>query len=167
MLGLLQPWVYSRFLYYVSDLPLSVGTTLARKLSAWEGIPPLYAITRALVDKVLEPIDRTHVGSAPLTSPTPLAGTAMFRSPVPVPLGGVDPSPKLHRWDSLRRSVNSQTFRRGTSKPVSLWCPLRRAESQAPPEGPAAMAVSASSSFVPISVEPSRSLKRAKVAQDL
>lgn len=54
MMGLLNPDLKSRFLYYVSDLPLGTGTTLAAKMTLSEGMPPLYAITRVILRKVFE-----------------------------------------------------------------------------------------------------------------
>jgi CRP-like cAMP-binding protein len=42
-----------RFLYYVSDAPLESGDTLAERLGAAEGIPPLYAITREILSGIL------------------------------------------------------------------------------------------------------------------
>ena len=36
--GLLQPTVVSRFLYYVSDVPLEVASNLSQKLEPWEGL---------------------------------------------------------------------------------------------------------------------------------
>ena len=55
MRGLLLPSVKSRFLYYVSDLPLEVSDNLSRRLEPWEGIPPLYLISRAVIEEVLHP----------------------------------------------------------------------------------------------------------------
>ena len=48
-LGLLAPTVQARFLYYVSDLPLQQGEALSRAMTAAEGVPPLYAITREIL----------------------------------------------------------------------------------------------------------------------
>jgi hypothetical protein len=50
--NLVRSDIKMQFLYYVSDLPLDPDETLAEALSAHEGVPPLYAITR----EVLEPI---------------------------------------------------------------------------------------------------------------
>ena len=66
MRGLLLPTVKSRFLYYVSDVPLAVSENLTRRLEPWEGIPPLYLISRAVCESVmqlgdLEPV--VHVSS--------------------------------------------------------------------------------------------------------
>jgi CRP-like cAMP-binding protein len=52
-LGVLGEHVALRFLYYVSDVPLNTEETLAGALSAHEGVPPLYAITRELLRGVL------------------------------------------------------------------------------------------------------------------
>ena len=43
-----------RFLYYVSDLPLDQNATLSDRLQPQEGIPPLYAITREVLNGILE-----------------------------------------------------------------------------------------------------------------
>jgi len=48
-LGVLRPGARSRFLYYVSDMPLASGQNLSERLSPLEGIPPLYAITREVL----------------------------------------------------------------------------------------------------------------------
>jgi hypothetical protein len=47
--GVLNADVVSRFYYYVSDLPLDVGSNLSERLKASEGVPPLYAITRQIL----------------------------------------------------------------------------------------------------------------------
>jgi hypothetical protein len=47
--GVLNPNLVSRFYYYVSDLPLDVGSNLSERLKASEGVPPLYAITRQIL----------------------------------------------------------------------------------------------------------------------
>jgi hypothetical protein len=49
-LGVLRRDARRRFLYYVSDLPLEAGSSLSERLSPSEGIPPLYAITREMLD---------------------------------------------------------------------------------------------------------------------
>ena len=110
MLGLLRPDLKSRFLYYVSDLPLSVGTSLARKMAAWEGIPPLYAITRALIDKVITPWDRVRPIS---TTPGPNRSARTDSRP-----------PRQNGWDAVRHCVSStHTLHKGHRNPVALWCP--------------------------------------------
>ena len=43
-----------RFLYYVSDLPLSRAEDLSISLSPVEGIPPLYAITRQILAEIFK-----------------------------------------------------------------------------------------------------------------
>ncbi|TAJ04381.1 MAG: cyclic nucleotide-binding domain-containing protein [Planctomycetota bacterium] len=53
-LGMLRDDVDLRFLYYVSDVPLATAATLAERLDAGEGIPPLYAITREILCGILE-----------------------------------------------------------------------------------------------------------------
>ena len=52
-LGITPEDVDMRFMYYVSDVPLSPGETLAGALHPAEGIPPLYAITREVLAGVL------------------------------------------------------------------------------------------------------------------
>ncbi|MEM1350118.1 MAG: hypothetical protein AAGI01_16280, partial [Myxococcota bacterium] len=52
-LGLVDREVTMRFVYYVSDVPLEHGETLAGSLRADEGVPPLYAITREVLAGVL------------------------------------------------------------------------------------------------------------------
>ena len=52
-LGIVPEDVEMRFIYYVSDVPLSPGETLAGALMPGEGIPPLYAITREVLAGVL------------------------------------------------------------------------------------------------------------------
>ena len=53
MKGLLDPDVISRYLYYVSDVPLAITGNLTEKLEPWEGIPPLYAIVRSIFENAL------------------------------------------------------------------------------------------------------------------
>ncbi len=53
-LGMLDPDVALRFLYYISDLPLVPHATLAGSMRALEGIPPLYAITREVLTAIFE-----------------------------------------------------------------------------------------------------------------
>jgi hypothetical protein len=52
-LGLVRDDVAQRYYYYVSDLPLNTGANLSERLSPVEGIPPLYAITREVLSKIL------------------------------------------------------------------------------------------------------------------
>lgn len=52
--GILRPDVAERFLYYISDLPLHPESNLSAALSAGEGIPPLYAVTRAVLLQILQ-----------------------------------------------------------------------------------------------------------------
>lgn len=51
VMNIVSPAVQDRFLYYVSDLPLSAGASLARPMSMEELIPPLFAITRLFLVK--------------------------------------------------------------------------------------------------------------------
>ena len=53
-LGVLRRDARRRFLYYVSDLPLEAGSSLSERLSPSEGIPPLYAITREMLDGLFD-----------------------------------------------------------------------------------------------------------------
>jgi len=55
--GLLPAAVISRFFYYVSDLPLKVEGGLSERLHASEGIPPLYAISREILFRILSGIE--------------------------------------------------------------------------------------------------------------
>jgi hypothetical protein len=52
-LGVIRPEVQFRFLYYVSDLPLETSATLAAPLRASEGVPPLYSITRHILNQII------------------------------------------------------------------------------------------------------------------
>lgn len=52
-LGVLSRGAALRFLYYVSDLPLETGMHLSERLSPLEGVPPLYATTRAVLSDIL------------------------------------------------------------------------------------------------------------------
>lgn len=52
-LDLLEREVSTRFLYYTSDLPLDHSSNLSAPLAAHEGIPPLYATTRAVLEACL------------------------------------------------------------------------------------------------------------------
>ena len=52
-IGVIASEVPARFVYYVSDLPLQSGDTLSAPLAASEGVPPLYAITRSVLNTIL------------------------------------------------------------------------------------------------------------------
>ncbi len=52
-LGVIPENVALRFFYYVSDRPLDADRSLASRLRAEEGIPPLYAITRHIINRIL------------------------------------------------------------------------------------------------------------------
>lgn len=52
-LGVLRPDVAQRFYYYVSDAPLDRGSTLASRMGPLEGLPPLYAITREVLTRIM------------------------------------------------------------------------------------------------------------------
>eukprot|EP00758_Cryptobia_borreli_P010599 Tbor_TRINITY_DN5582_c0_g2::TRINITY_DN5582_c0_g2_i1::g.12579::m.12579 len=51
--GVLNESVVTRFAYYTSDLPFGGDTSLAIPMKPNEGIPPLYAITRAFLCRIL------------------------------------------------------------------------------------------------------------------
>lgn len=51
-LGLVRPDLALRYLYYVSDLPLHTESNLSGSMRAIEGIPPLYAITRHVLNAI-------------------------------------------------------------------------------------------------------------------
>lgn len=53
--GLLAGDLRLRFAYYVSDTPLAPGASLATRLSPQEGVPAVYAITRAILKHILRP----------------------------------------------------------------------------------------------------------------
>ena len=53
-LGLVRADIALSFVYYVSDVPLDHGATLAGPLGLHEGIPPLYAITREVLTSIFE-----------------------------------------------------------------------------------------------------------------
>lgn len=48
-LGVVPTTMPLRYLYYVSDIPLRAESNLSESMSAYEGIPPLYGITRELL----------------------------------------------------------------------------------------------------------------------
>lgn len=50
--GVVEPTVEARFAYYTSDVPLEPEHTLSEGLAPWEGVPPLYAITRAMLRRI-------------------------------------------------------------------------------------------------------------------
>ena len=52
-LGIVRADVDLRFLYYVSDLPLVSGHSLAGPMGVQEGVPPLYACTREVLVAIL------------------------------------------------------------------------------------------------------------------
>lgn len=51
--GVLRDDVVTRFAYYISDLPLGHEANLSLSLAPEEGVPPLYAVTRATLNRVL------------------------------------------------------------------------------------------------------------------
>ncbi len=52
-LGVIGPDIEIRSLYYVSDLPLEAGANLAAPLTTEEGVPPLYTITRHILNQII------------------------------------------------------------------------------------------------------------------
>lgn len=52
-LGVIRPDVTQRYFYYVSDLPLAPHGSLSSRMALSEGVPPLYAITRHILDEAL------------------------------------------------------------------------------------------------------------------
>jgi hypothetical protein len=52
MLKLVPRNIPARYYYYVSDLPLDHSLSLAAPMEASEGIPPLYAITREILNQI-------------------------------------------------------------------------------------------------------------------
>jgi CRP-like cAMP-binding protein len=50
--GVCRPDVRSRFAYYTSDVPLQPGENLSEPMKPWEGVPPLYTITRAILNRI-------------------------------------------------------------------------------------------------------------------
>lgn len=50
--GVVRKDVQSRFVYYVSDIPLQTDGNLSRPLDPTVGVPPLYAIARILLRKI-------------------------------------------------------------------------------------------------------------------
>jgi hypothetical protein len=52
-LGVIPEDTQLRFFYYVSDVPLEHASSLSSRLAPTEGVPPLYAITRSLLRRIL------------------------------------------------------------------------------------------------------------------
>lgn len=50
-LGVIRDSVKQRFFYYVSDLPLAPHGSLSSRMALSEGVPPLYAITRHILEE--------------------------------------------------------------------------------------------------------------------
>lgn len=53
-LKVIRPDVRYRFFYYVSDLPMAPHGSLSSRMALSEGVPPLYAITRHILDEIFE-----------------------------------------------------------------------------------------------------------------
>lgn len=52
--GIARPDVAARFAYYTSDVPLEPEENLSASMTPAEGIPPLYAITRAVLQAIFD-----------------------------------------------------------------------------------------------------------------
>ncbi|MGE0709413.1 MAG: cyclic nucleotide-binding domain-containing protein [Planctomycetota bacterium] len=50
--GVARPDIRTRFAYYTSDVPLNPDETLSEAMHPSEGVPPLYAITRAILNRI-------------------------------------------------------------------------------------------------------------------
>jgi len=50
--GLIDPDLPLRYFYYVSDLPLGHGPDLSLPMSPFEGVPPLYAVSRMILEQI-------------------------------------------------------------------------------------------------------------------
>jgi len=74
MRGLLNSDVSTRFLYYVSDIPLDLKSTLAKSLSPWEAIPPLYSIIRLIINQLFED-DEIYSDSSIIAPPSAIEKT--------------------------------------------------------------------------------------------
>ena len=72
MMGIVSPSIRSRFLYYISDLPLSVGTSLAKPMTLAELFPSLYGITRLFLVRCLRVNDGDVVCSDLSNSQSPV-----------------------------------------------------------------------------------------------
>lgn len=55
--GVVSPDVRSRFAYYTSDVPLEPDQNLSEALHPSEGVPPLYAITRAMLSRIFTQVE--------------------------------------------------------------------------------------------------------------
>lgn len=49
-----NPAIQTRFVYYTSDVPLDPEENLSEPMKPWEGVPPLYAITRAILNRIFQ-----------------------------------------------------------------------------------------------------------------
>ncbi|MBL4848229.1 MAG: cyclic nucleotide-binding domain-containing protein [Planctomycetes bacterium] len=52
--GVASPDIKTRFVYYTSDVPLDPDETLSESMKPWEGVPPLYAITRGILNRIFQ-----------------------------------------------------------------------------------------------------------------
>ncbi len=52
-LGYLRSEIMMRFVYFTSDLPLRTESNLSQAMRIDEGVPPLYGITRAMLQQIL------------------------------------------------------------------------------------------------------------------
>ncbi|KXS21030.1 hypothetical protein M427DRAFT_350598 [Gonapodya prolifera JEL478] len=124
-MGLLNPDVDTRFIYYVSDIPLDVESTLAKSLAPWESIPSLYTTARVVLEQIflrseereqhLSSVHRvpqistdSDKGTPPLIAPTPL--TAAMRTASGAGLfANVDVFSSLVRRSPLLNAVASSS----------------------------------------------------------
>ncbi|MEL6344002.1 MAG: hypothetical protein AAFV53_12860, partial [Myxococcota bacterium] len=53
-MGIVRQDVASRFAYYISDVPLDTDENLSARMTPQEGVPPLYAITRTILQQVFD-----------------------------------------------------------------------------------------------------------------
>jgi len=49
-----NPEIKTRFVYYTSDVPLDPEENLSESMKPWEGVPPLYAITRGILNRIFQ-----------------------------------------------------------------------------------------------------------------
>jgi hypothetical protein len=101
LMGIVGENIKSRYLYYVSDLPLSKGTTLAKPMTLSELIPSMYAISRILIWHVLDiTVNQVSIPS-PVSTTTP-------------PTSKKDWHEKLHRVANVCRAITR--FKVGENK---------------------------------------------------
>ncbi|KAL6613049.1 hypothetical protein U3516DRAFT_592157 [Neocallimastix sp. 'constans'] len=102
MRGILDSEVNTRFLYYVSDIPLDLKSTLSKSLSPWEAIPPLYSIIRLIINQLFDDDDM-------------YSETSLINTPIDHTMGG---------FSGVRRNSNvtlmqSKTFKKNFNRAFS------------------------------------------------